>query len=307
MIDTFQIANAYARPPDFEFLESNGWEPLWNRKGEFTAFCFNSPRDELKPRLTVSQNPNNGWIVRAEVSPGGWLHNSNLYLPDENELSLVLDELSAYVEDKIGCRFDTRLGRVSRVDFTRDFQVGENALLPIIAKFGKVKLPRYRRVCFDETTVNFKNAGRKRTKEYLIYSKHHERSAKSEDECEREAAKGLLRFEVSFRKNGVNALVGELKLNSNQAKNVLTKETSERVIEKAMARLHFDSLLTAESPNIERLFESLGASAFSHIGFLYARDLYGDDLAKLPFIKVSAKTLKRYQDNCGKAGILSIE
>jgi hypothetical protein len=307
MIDTFQISKTFLRLPNQSELVSNGWKPLRDKyTGEPTALCCNSAKGE--PRLTLSKNRNDYWIIRAEVSFGSWLHGSNLYLPNEKEFHNDLDFLSEYVESKSGIVFDAHTERVSRVDFTHDFQVGENAVIPIISKFGKLELTRYERVCFGNTSVYFKNKGKERTKEFLIYSKYHERLANSKDLAEQEAAKGLIRLEVSYRKSAVNRLAKSLKLPSHRANHILTKETSEKVIQRAMKQLHFDSLLTSESQNIEKLFELHSATMpLCLIGFLYLRDKYGDDLAKQFFIKTSPKTLKRYSDDCSKAGILSLE
>ncbi len=159
MIDTFQISKTFARPPNESELISNSWKPILNKHtGEPTALCFNSARGE--PRLTLSRTRNDCWIVRAEVSFGSWLFGSNLHLPNEDELHHGLDLLSEYVESKSGIVFDAHTERVSRVDFTRDFQVGENAVIPIISKFAKLNLSRYERVCFGETSVYFKNGGK---------------------------------------------------------------------------------------------------------------------------------------------------
>ncbi len=310
MVDTFQISKTFARPPDESELESNGWKPLLDiHSGKLTALCFNSPKGEHKPRLTLSRTRNDYWIIRAEVSLGSWLYGSNLYLPNEDELHHGLDVLSEYVERMSGIVFDAHTERVSRVDFTRDFQVGENAVIPIIAKFGKLDLTRYERVCFGNTSVYFKNAGKERTEEYLIYSKYHERLANSKDLAEQEAAKGLIRLEVSYRKSAGNRLAKSLKLPNHHANHILTKETSEKVIQRAIKQLYFDSLLTAKNSSAEKkLFDQYGATmSYSLIGFLWLREKSGEDLRKLPFINTSPKTLKRYLDDCTKAGVLSLE
>jgi hypothetical protein len=309
MIDTFAVSKTFARPPDQKILESKGWQPLRDRYTDrVRALCFNSARGEHEPRLTLSQNPNDFWIIRAEVSIPAWLKGSNLCLPDESDIHTGLDSLSEYVENNSGIIFDAHTERVTRVDYTKDFQVGENAVLPIIARFSKLKLPRYKRACFDETSVYFKNAGKERTKEYLIYSKYHERLAKTKNESEQEMAKGLIRLENSFRKRGVNALAKSLKLQMHTANYLLTKETAEMNIQRAMNKLNFEHLLTPVKANIENLFDVCdNASALTRIGFLYLRDKYGEDFSKLPFIDLSPKTLKRYFDDCQKAGVLSLE
>ena len=140
MIDTFQLSKTFARPPNEGELVDNGWKPLLDKRtGETTALCLNAPKDEHKPRLTISRTRNDWWIVRAEVSIGSWLHGSNLYLPNEDELHHGLDSLSKYVETKSGINFDAHAERVSRVDFTRDFQVGENAVIPTYCQVRKIE------------------------------------------------------------------------------------------------------------------------------------------------------------------------
>ena len=311
MIDTTQISKTFARPPNFSEMLENGWKPLKDKHtGEPTALCCNSAKGRGEPRLTLSRTRNDMWIIRAEVSPGAWLHGSNLYLPDEGDLQHVLDAISAYVEDKSGIVFDAHTERVTRVDFTRDFQVGEINVLPIIAKYARFILPKYHRVCYDETSVYFRNSLEKGklTKQFKIYSKHHDLLDKCDDASESEKARGLLRFEVSHLKAAVNRLAKSYNLPDHRANHILTKETSEKVIQTAMKQLHFDSFIKTETSNIDKLFEICdSASAFTRIGFLYMRDQYGDDLTKQPFINISSKTIKRYQDDCNKAGVCSLE
>ncbi len=310
MIDTFKISKTFARLPNQSELISNGWKMLLDRQtGEPAALYLTSPKGEGKPRLTISQNPlNDYWVIGAEVSLGSWLSNSNLHLPDEEEFYQGLHLLSQYVESKSGIGFDAHRERVTRVDFTRDFQVGESAVIPVISKFSKLTLPRYNRLSFGDTSVYFTNSGKEKTKKFLIYSKYHERLSKSKNTSQLEAARGLIRLEISYIKSAVKRLAKSLKLSSHHANYILTKETSEKVIQEAMKLLHFDSLLTPKSANVEKLFEICDTSAaFSRIGFLHLKAIFGEDLAKQPFINISQKTLKRYEDDCRKAGILSLK
>ncbi len=306
MIDTFQISKTFARPPNQSELVKIGWKPLGNKPAnEATAFYFNCASGE--PRLTLSKNRNDYWNIRAEVSIGSWLFGSNLHLPNEDELHCGLDLLSEYVQNKSGIVFDAHAARVSRVDFTRDFQVGEHFVIPIIAKFARLKLSRYTRICFDDTSVYFKNKAKEKTKQFLIYSKYHERLTNSKDKTEQDAAKGLIRLEVSFRKSAINRLANSLKLPNHHANHILTRKTSEKVIQKAMTQLYFESLIITDTPDVEKLFNASGSTeAYRYIGFLYMRDQFGEDFSKLPFVNTSQKTLKRYLDECGKAGVLSL-
>ncbi len=310
MLDTFQISKTLARSPNLSELVNNAWKTLVNKHtGELTALYLNSAKGKGEPRLTLSPDRNGLWIIRGEVSVGSWLHGSNLYLPDTDELHHGLDLLSEYVEMKSGIVFDAHTERVSRVDFTRDFQVGENNVIGIIGKFNRLSLAKYKRVCYEETSVYFKNSLEKfkLTKQFKIYSKYHERLNNSKDKSEQEKAKGILRLEILYQKSAVNRLAKSLKLPNHHANYILTKETSEKAIQKAMNQLYFDSLLSAETPTVEKLFDTCGSTeAYKRIGFLYMRDKFGEDFSKLPFVNTSPKTLKRYLNECKKAGVLSL-
>ncbi len=314
MLDTFQISKTFARPPSQSELIEIGWKTIRDKQnGEAATLCFNARKNQNKPRLTLSQDRNDWWNIRAEVSLGSWLYGSNLHLPNQDELNHGLNLLNEYVKSKSGIFIDAHAARVSKVDFTRDFQVGENNVIAIIGKFAKLSVPRFKRVCYEDNSVYFKNSLEKGklTKQFKIYSKYHERLKNSRNKSEQERAKGILRLEILHQKNAVNRLARSLKLPNHHANHILTKQTSETVIQKAMKQLHFDSLLTAENFDIEKLFELFdSASAFTLIGFLYLlylRDKCGDDLAKQSFIDISPRTLKRYSDNCSKAGVLSLE
>lgn len=309
MIDTFQISKTFVRSPNLDDLEINGWKPLRDqRTGERRGVYLNAPKNERQPRLTLARNRNALWNIRAEVSIGSWLFNSNLHLPVEAELFESLGKLSEYVETKSGIVFDARTERVTRVDFTRDFKVEEVTVIPVIAKFSDLDMPRYNRLCYDETSVYFKNSGKAQTKQFLIYSKYHERLAKSKNVSEQESAKGLIRLEISFRKKGVNALAKQLKLKNHHANYILTKETSERVMQAAMKKLNFASFLNHKTPTLKELFDSCGsAAALNRIGFLFMCGKFGKDFAKLTYVNLSPKTLKRYGDDCNKIGLSSLE
>ncbi len=306
MIDTFQISKTLVRPPPLNELIENGWNPV---RGRYTTvLSHNSTRGEHKPRLTLSQIPNERWIIRAEVSPSSWLHGSNVCLPDATEIHHVLDLLSEYVENKSEVVFDAHKARVSRVDFTRDFQVGENSVIPIIAKFAKLNLPRYDRVYYGNTTIYFNNSGKAKTKTIMIYSKYHERLKRTGNKSDHDAAKGLIRLEVSLRKSAVYRLAKTLKLPSYCADDILTKETSNNVLQKVMKQLKFESLLQAKTPKIEKLLEVIEMpAAFKYIGYLYMKERFGEDFLKWLSLTVSPKTIKRYEEGSRRAGILFLE
>jgi len=138
------------------------------------------------------------------------------------------------------------------------------------------------------------------------YSKYHERQHKNKSK-EQEIAKGMLRLEISHRKVGVNNMAKSLRLKSNTANHVLTQTTATQVIDKAMKLLKFSTLFSVEKPNFENLFEAYsGTKAVGLVGYLFLESRYGD-ISTIPSLDISAKTIKRYRNDCRKAGILSLE
>jgi hypothetical protein len=309
MIDTIQVSTTLPRPPDFFDVVDRGWKTLLDRQtGEIKSFCLNSGVGAGKPRLTLSTCPIGLWNLRAEASPGSWLFGSNLHLVNEAEKDYFLDCISEYTEVNSGITFNAHTARVTRVDFTRDFQVGENNVLPIVAQFSHLQLPKYKRLNFNGTTIKFRNAGKALSKQFQIYSKYEERVNKRAILEEQERAKGLLRLEISVRNSGVHSMVKSLKLKSNHALDVLTKAVSNQVIEKAMKFLKFDKLLKVQTSDPTILFKKFNFTKASKLAsFLWLKEKLGSDYSRFEEFGISKRTCQRYWEICKDVGVLSLE
>lgn len=308
MIDTFQVSRTYARPPNPETLKKHGWKPIFNF-GEINAFSFNAGNG--KPRLTVSQdNTREHCFIRAEVSAGKWLFGSNLHLVDQSEMNEALRLLSIYTAEYTETDFDAFKARVTKVDFTEDFNIGEHLIFPIIAKYSRFELPKYERVIYNASSVYFRNSLKKGklTKEYKLYGKHQERLDNGKDRSEQEKAKGILRLEVGLRKSAVYRLAKELNLEDYTAKNILTKEVSDAVLTKAKDKLAFESMTANCLENFELLFKDRSYNDASRLlSFLYLRDLYGNDYSYFQKYGLSQRTCQRFWNECKKIGVVSLE
>jgi hypothetical protein len=310
MFDSNAISKTMARLPDIDLLTKKGCKPVFSQTtGEPYKLVLNPPKNSHEPRITISKNPYKElWIIKPEVSIPAWLYGSNLYLPDESDIETYLSMLSDYVGDNIGVKFDARIERVTRVDVTRDIQVGEDRVLPIIAEINKMRIPKYDWRPFNDTTASFDNKGKVKNKRYSNYSKFHEVAARNGSPDELEMAKGLLRMEVQHKNNAaVYNLAKSLKYPNHNAQTILTRETSEKVINQAMKLFKIEQFLENENSSIENLFNTYDSlTAFRLTGHLYLKSIYGAEYGKLPFINVKERTIKEYEKLCVKAGSLSI-
>ena len=310
MFDTVAISSTFARLPDIGLLERNGCSASFSRDtGEPYKLVLNGEENAKEPRLTISKNPKELWIIRAEVSIGAWLFDSNLFLPDENDMKNFFPALSEFVSEKTGIKFDARRERVTRLDATRDFQTDEAKVLSILKQIGNVEIPKYDRKPVNNTGVYFVNKGKSKNKKYALYSKYHDLLNKNASEAEIELARGLLRLEIQHKNNrSVSDLAKSLHLSNHNANNILTRQTSEKVIEKTMKLFSLSSLLENVESSLETLAKNFSsAMPLTLAGHLLYKAQYGSDYGKLPFINLTEETIKRYDRECAKTGILSLE
>jgi hypothetical protein len=309
MFDTVAISSTFARLPDIDLLERKGCKPYFHKDtGEPYKLVLNGERGCKEPRLTISTSPKGFWIIKAEVSIGAWLYDSNLFLPDENDMKNFFPALSEFVCEKTSIKFEAWRERVTRLDATRDFQTDEAKVLKIVRDIGNVEIPRYNRKPFNATGVYFENKGRDKNKKYAIYSKQHDLIDKNASEAEIELARGLLRLEIQHKNNrAVSNLAKSLHLPNHNANNILTRQTSEKVIEKTMQLFSLHRLLENVESSLEKLAKNFSsAMPLTLAGHLLYKAQYGSDYGKLPFINLTEETIKKYERECAKTGILSL-
>jgi hypothetical protein len=308
MIDTFALSKTLVHPPDESLLIDNYWTPtLFDSTGVCFKFVLNF-KGEGKPRLTITRRPGTLWTLRAEVSLGRWLYESNLHLVNEAELQHGLNKLSEYVEQKSGIAFDAYAARVSRVDFTQDIFVGEHAIIPVIEKFCKINVPKYVPHKISETTIQFTNGGKKRTKRFQIYGKASQMLKAGKNPFETEKARGILRLEVSLMNDAVTRLAKSLRLPDHCTRHIMTKVTFENVFANAWKRLNVETILNSNISDVGKFFETLPHSkACEHIAFLALRRQYGDALWNYPQFNLSKRTCQRRWKLCKDIGVMSLE
>jgi hypothetical protein len=217
--------------------------------------------------------------------------------------------LSDFVRFKTGIKFEAHRERVTRADPTRDFTIGETNVLRVLKELNNIEIPKYDRKPINFTGVYFKNRGRIINKVYSIYSKFHELANKEASQTEIELAKGLLRFGIEHKDNrAVANMAKSLKLPDHNANHILTRQVSERILDNAMKLLNLQPLLDNPYSPLEKLAENYDSSKpLTLAGHLLYKREFGNNYGKLPFINLSANTIRKYDRECAKAGILSLE
>ena len=184
MFDTVAISRSFARTPDLDLLVQNGCEPSYSKyTGALNKLVLNGKKE---PRLTF-RKIQGFYIIKAEVSIGAWLHGSNIFLPDEKDIEDFLNDISVFVRYKTSINFNAQRERITRLDVTRDFQIGESRVLSVIEELKSLEIKKYQQKPY-KTGVCFQNSGKEKNKQIVIYSKYHKLLSKNADASELEFA-----------------------------------------------------------------------------------------------------------------------
>jgi hypothetical protein len=310
VFDTVAITGGFRTLPDINMLEKNGCKLFLNRDGEVYKIVLNGEIGAKEPRLTITQSRYGFyWRLEAEVSIGAWLFGSNIYLPSEIDLPIFLSLLSDFIYFKIGIRLKINECRITILDATRDFKLTRSQVTSILKELSYLEIPKYDRRPFNDTSVYFVNKGNIKNKIYKIYDKQHERINNGASLEEIEVAEGVLRLEIHHGDNrAVSNLAKSLRLSDHNAGTILTKETSESVINDAMKLLGLEQLLNNKSDSklitLARNFDkSMPLILAGHLAF---KKEYGLNYAKTLGFNLSDATIKGYERLCVKTGTSSL-
>lgn len=298
------------QPPIEDALRSLGWQPRYSqRDGTLRAFIRNKQEGTSGPSLTIAMNPKMQWFIKAEASLPKLLRGVNIPLLCESEIEESLNFLSAYVEKWSGREFDAYTSLVCRVDFTKDIQVSQSAIVPMMNNLARVQIPRYDRTPYNDESVVFTPKGessrKKSSKRISVYNKLGEVTRRKGSEEEQRNAKGILRVEVELKTKAISYLTKRLRLPGREAQYVLTREVSNFVLQDALQKLQFDALNSDTNKAIEKLISEFGIGrAKGLIGFIELRKQLGEDLHKNQALNYPSRTYFKDLADCRKAGVL---
>ena len=279
MLDTVALKRNYKILPSETFLLEKGWKRGNNPR--FQTWHKNSNDGSIKPRLTLSITPDSIVHLQAEVSLPKMIFGQNVRLPNEVEVKNCLEQISDYVESESGYKFDAQTALVRRVDYTRDYQLGHDKVIPRIHSLSQKNLLRRIRVLYGDSTLYFQNKGK--TQQTRVYSKFHEVIANSPNQSELiELSRGILRLESSFLQiKAINALKDKLGFPERTANFLLTKKASDFVLSEAEELLGLDQSENSEDSYLVKLLEQFTASRTMRLlGFQIFLEHFGERFHK---------------------------
>lgn len=294
------------RPPSKEVISKYNWLPIrFDSDGSVTRFICNEPKGSHAPRLTLTRSPDWKWYLMAEVSIPAWLFGTNTILPNQQDIFDFLYQLSFYVSEKAQRNFDAPSAKMRRVDFTNDFLIGRENIIPKIRNISKIIIPRFLRTVYNEKTVAFRNRAKRKGKIIKIYDKLSEIIDTKKHISNQDEIKDLLRLEVSLCSDYyISKLKKEYGLPDISAESVLRIEIAESEIQKARELTYFDVQPLEEDIKLHLLIANYGSKyAATLFGFLKLIENYGFDFCKFSFLGYPERTYRKHLKECKDAGV----
>jgi hypothetical protein len=295
MIDTVILGKWVVINSSDTELGEMGWIKMQHSKnGLRRKFICNGAKNSHAPRLTLIQNLKYEWYLKAEVSIPAWLFRTNTKLPDQKDILTFLEKLSDYISEKGQVPFDAFSAKVSRVDFTKDLPIGRENIFPTMRTLFDVKIPKFRRIFYEDQTVEFRNKGERKGKSIKVYDKLIEMIEHEKEIPNYEEIKDLLRLEIAYRSpHFIETLRTKYKLPDTFAKTLLKIDIAEFETFKAIELLNLDKGVPDKSNVLERLVEKIGLKrSMTLFAFTEVIKVYGFDFYELPFLEYSERTYK---------------
>ncbi|HEX8141413.1 MAG TPA: phage/plasmid replication protein [Pyrinomonadaceae bacterium] len=287
-VDTVKISHAYRNydlPPPEE-LEDKGFElTSKRRKNSNNIISNNIITAHLKPtyfahyHLTVIKSDFGYCGINIELSLAKYHDNSGLGVQTDDDIDSVFYEIDFIIRQLVGVKFDSRTAKVSRLDVNADFPVGEDMLYSYLNSISRPN-SRYTPATFGDTTRQFHNKSRK----LIVYGKYEEvkkqvkKGRATVDDLE--AAKGILRLEVSLRKAPLIRLAKKLNLSA-EASKLINLSVGNHIISEGLHHLRLDMTKISNDKLYRLMSENFGTDAPLMLGIIQYREAFGDDFWKV--------------------------
>ncbi len=285
-IDTIRISH-YCRPYDLpppEELEDKGFELTYKRrKGSNNIMTAHlKPNNFRHYHLTVIKSDFGYSGVNIELSLAKFLDNSGLGglgIQSDDDIERGFESIEDIINGQVGVSFNVRTAKVSRLDVNADFPVGEDRIQSYINAISRPNA-RFTPAGFGDSTKEFFNKSRK----LIVYGKYKEvekrwKKGKATDE-QLEAAKGLLRVEVSLRKSPLDRLAKKRNVAAETSK-LINLSVANHIVSEGLHQLRLDMKRTSYEKLYRLMSEHFGRNAPLMLGIVQYRAVYGDDFWKI--------------------------
>lgn len=197
MIDTITIAQLVQDFPNPDELTDKGWKSRFDSYGNARAPIYKKKGEA--PHISFFKSSVGTLYLTVTVSLPRFFYGSNAKLLNETNLGLALERLSIYVTEKSGIKFDALNATVWRVHFTKDYFVGEDLIVSLVARLSKMSIPRFEPgFLYNVTTCYFHS---KKSRCICIYGKKRDAIAKRFSKEDIAACDGILRIELRYNNN----------------------------------------------------------------------------------------------------------
>ena len=281
-VDTVKISHAYRYydlPPP-EKLEDKGFELTFKRRKSNTILtAYLKPNNLIRGHSKVIKSERGYCGVSIELSLAKYHDRSGLGIQTDNDISSVFNDLEFLIHELVGAKFDPRTAKVSRLDANADFSVGEDRITSYINAISRPNA-RFTPAAFGDTTVQFYNKSRK----LLVYGKYKEvenqvkKGRATTDDLD--AARGLLRVEISLKKTPLDRLAKKLNIPA-EANKLINLSVANHIVSEGLHQLRLDMPKIAYDKLYRLMSENFGADAPLMLGIVQYRAVYGDDFWKV--------------------------
>lgn len=301
MIDTIALSHVVPTPSDLT-SKLEDWEAKYDSQGNIARWVFNIPD---QARLTWSVGHEGLSYIRVEHSLPKLLRKNNVEMITALDVRKGLEYISEYTSNMTRHithrEFDANTARVVRVDYCFNFNVGEENIVPYISAVANRNVSRMDRELINDTSVYFKNKGKHKNREILLYGKLAELLACKKTGDELEAAKGMLRLESRFlRADSVNRLAKQMGFERPSSDLLLTQEIADAVLVKDLERLGLDKSTVPLDDRIATLLRAYPREGRGQrlAGFVALLDRYGEGFWKIPDTHTSKGSYYRDARSC---------
>jgi hypothetical protein len=259
-----------------------------------TCYKINPTHGERFPSLTFETHAGTMYLS-ASFSVPGVLYGHNSQLPNQTEVYQALNRVANLIGYGTGIDFNPVTANVVRVDYSRDFKLSEDRVVPTLQILSKVRISRRRPDKKGDTALYWQA----KQSQICVYSKWHE--------AEDDYSKGILRLEYRFTdSDAIERKRKSMKLQDRTPISVLSADVSEKILDLAMYELQLTDALRGAEPDhaLKRLCEHYKRTrAWRLYGFLKDLETYGEHFYRMPWLNVKKATYFRNLNECRKAGV----
>jgi hypothetical protein len=192
--------------------------------------------------------------LSAEISLPKFLHGNNVEMITQDEVADVLEKLSNLVTYHTGVEFDAGSSRVARLDVCYNWRTSQADVCARLKSLQTAHVPRMmcRTLESNGATIYFRNCGKKKSEEILLYAKHTETAKlkpKVRDDVLR-ASVGVFRLEHRYFRGTIMRNFG-----TNRADKLLCAALAEKVINSDLKTLTLDKEIQIDDRRFEILYE----------------------------------------------------